>query len=193
MVNFGPAAAVVRTRLALRPILERTPYSYTLNPLLHSVVVLWPTHVIVSAPALLKPEGWTCVELQKGLEWDCVGGTSCVPSCLAPLLHPTVHLSSVMVYSPVVHHSALIKCYGIFPCCTPQCTYNVLWYSPLCWIREGDPRQVFPSIHFILTLDLEWIRDSGFEYSFNFYCSSLFFAQNLDQIANQAKNIFNAF
>ena len=38
----------------------------------------------------------------------------CAPPCLAPLLHPTVHLSSAMVYSPVVHHSALIKCYGIF-------------------------------------------------------------------------------
>ena len=149
MVNFGPAAGIVGTRLALRPILERTPYSYTLNPLLHSAVVLWPTHVIVSASALLKPEGWTCVELQKGLEWDCVGGTSCVPPCLAPLLHPTVHLSSA-------------QCYAIFPCCTPQCTYQVLWYIPLCWIREGDPRQVFPSIHFMLTLDLKWIRDSGF-------------------------------
>ena len=40
MVNFGPAAGVVGTRLALRPILERTPYSYTLDPLLHSAVIL---------------------------------------------------------------------------------------------------------------------------------------------------------
>ena len=113
IANFGPAAGVVRTRLTLRPILERTSYSYTLNPLLHSVVVLWPTHVIVSGSVILKPEGWPCVELQKGLEWDCVGGTSCVPPCLAPLLYPTVYLSSAMVYFPVVHHSALIMCYGI--------------------------------------------------------------------------------
>ena len=114
ITNSGPASGVVDTRLGLRATPERTPCSYTLDPLLHSAVVLWLTHVIVSVSALLKPEGWPCVELQKGLEWDCVGGTSCVPPCLAPLLHPTVHLSSAMVYSPVVHHSALIKCYGIF-------------------------------------------------------------------------------
>ena len=39
---------------------------------------------------------------------------------------------SALPRSPVIPHSVLIKCYGIFPCCTPQCTYNVLWYSPFC-------------------------------------------------------------
>ena len=37
---------------------------------------------------------------------------------------------SALPRSPVIPHSVLINCYGIFPCCTPQCTYNVLlWYS----------------------------------------------------------------
>ena len=103
IANFGPAAGVVDTRLGLRATPERTPCSYTLDPLFHSAVVLWLTHVIVSVSALMKPEGWPCVELQKELEWDCVGGTSCA-------------------FRP-----------ASLPCYTPQCTYHVLWYIPLLY------------------------------------------------------------
>ena len=111
MVNFGPAAAVVSTRLALRPI-PHIPTHWTLSTSLCS----GPLTDTCDSFRLSHSEtrGVNLCGTTEGVRMGLGGWNfSYVPPCLAPLLYPTVYLSSDMVYFPVVHHSALIMCYGI--------------------------------------------------------------------------------